>query len=228
MLQIHYHSTYSIWHLFQSTHLPMISMYTTAGVDFSTTSAMKLYLYRGLSGLKGEAQWADGRMRSRHLPDIETFLSLALSSFSLSRSAAPHSPKPTETDLSRGKLLFSRPPWPSHHTGGPLSRLVCPSALLWLHITTEDTGLIVLSATQVSPRLGHRVCVLSVESKHLLRGVAAMLHHFCHTGSGVFGQLNNTLYPKVFTGTTLLFVSITTPALVTKTKTLQTKHFLWI
>lgn len=131
---------------FQSTHLPTISIYTTAGVDFSTTSAIKLYLYRGLSGLKGAAHWANGRMISRHRPDFDTLLSLASSSFWLSRKAAPQSPKPTDTDLSRGELLLSRPPLLSHSNEGPLSTLVCPSAPLWLHITAEDTRLTVLPA----------------------------------------------------------------------------------
>lgn len=177
-------------------------MYTTAGVDFSTTSAIKLYLYRGLSGLKGDAHWADGRMSSRHCLDIETLLSFAFSSFWMSRSATPQSPKPTNTDLTRGELLLSRPLFLSQSTEGSLSRLVCPSAPLWWHVTTEGKRLTVLSVKELSPRRWHRVCVLSAERKHLLRGVAAMLYHFCNTDSGAFRQLNN-LYPNIFMGRTV-------------------------
>lgn len=134
-----------------STHLPTISMYTTAGVDFSTTSAIKLYLYRGLSGLNGDAHRADGRMSSRRCLDIETFLSVPVSSCWLPRSATPQSPKPTEIDLKRGELLLLRPPFLFQCTGGSLSSM-CPSASLWLHTTTEGRRLTVPSAEDWSPR----------------------------------------------------------------------------
>lgn len=150
-----------------STHLPTISMYTTAGVDFSTTSAIKLYLYRGLSGLNGDAHWADGRMSSRRCLDIETFLSVPFSSCWPPRSATPQSPKPTEIDLKRGELLLLRPPFLFQCTGGSL----------WLHTTTEGRRLTVPSAEDWSPRFWHRVSVLNAERKHRLREVAAMLHH---------------------------------------------------
>lgn len=171
-------------------------MYTTAGADFSTTSAMKLYLNRGLSGLKGEAHWADGRMCWRNPRDIANSLS-PFWSFSVSRSTAPQSPKPTDTEvskeelllLSRPFLLLLSPAW------ALLSRLVCPPAASWLHITAE-TRLVVLSANELSPRVWHQLWVLNAERKPLLTAAAAMLHHFTRSTS-VWRQSKSTLYPNV-------------------------------
>lgn len=88
-----------------AVYLPTISMYTTAGVDFSTTSAMKLYLYLGLSGLYGEAQYAVGRklLCMEYLSPESLLSDRSLSSllWLWYTRLAPATPSPSATELSR-------------------------------------------------------------------------------------------------------------------------------
>lgn len=147
-----------------STYTPKISTQTTAGVDFSTTSAIKLYLYLGLSGLKGEAQWAEGTTRGSHLLATEPGLSSSVSSLWPSQSAAPKSPKPTEA-VWKSRELLRCPFFSSRPSGAALSRPVCPSASPWFHISACGRRLAVLPAKDSSPRLW-RVCVLNVDRRH--------------------------------------------------------------
>lgn len=177
------------------THLPRISMYTTAGVDFSTTSAIKLYLKRGLSGLKGAAQCADGRMNSRHCRDIDTRRFFALS---LSRKATPHSPRLSRSGLENEELWWSSSLLLFLSVEGTWrSGLGCPPTFLWFRVAADGKRLTVLIAWEFMPRLWHRACVLSVKRKHFFTIVAAMLHHFGDTDLKVSRQ-RITTYIYIF------------------------------
>lgn len=137
--------------IISQTHLPRISMYTTAGVDFSTTSAIKLYLKRGVSGLKGTAQCADGRMSSRHCRDIGTRRFFALS---LSRRATPHSPRLSRSGLENDELRWSSSLLLFHSVEGTWrSGQGCPPTFLWLRVAADGKRLTVLTVWKLVPRL---------------------------------------------------------------------------
>ena len=138
------------------TYLPTISMYTTAGVDFSTTSAMKLYLYRGLSGLYGEAHQADRRTGPRMEPERDTVPSSTPSPES--QSPAKPSPKPSPKPAAT-EVRTLRPPGASRPLPVVLvGRLVSRTCLMSLPACTLsniklDTLDIVLSVCKGDPHL---------------------------------------------------------------------------
>ena len=157
------------------TYLPTISMYTTAGVDFSTTSAMKLYLYRGLSGLNGEAHRADWRTVPRMELERDTVPSSTSSpeSQSPAKPSPKPSPKPAATEARTRRPPGASRPLPVVLVGGLVSRTCLVSLpTCTLSDIKLDILVIVLSVLKEDPHL-----LPSTKKTKRLTTRDAILHH---------------------------------------------------